>query len=176
MSLIPFNPPTSIYHDVTAERLMHGFVVPDLGFAEQTGLDRTIRGIVNGDTNTFGDWVRVVFSDGSGEIATSGRFSPPGWKVLVEPDGAILSGDGTPGARTYGTAELNYDGLFWDYETVTVRAEGCKVPVWVSCYEFDGMGGAAWTSWVKVKPGDGEVGVTLTNGANWTRMYVGAKP
>lgn len=176
MSLIPFNPPLSIYHDVTAERLMHGFVVPELGFSDQTGLDRTVKGVGSAGSTTYGDWVRLVFSDTGGDFVNSSAWNPEAWKVLVQPDQDVLDGLGTPGGRTYGTAPMDHSTIGWDTASAAVRVEGSKVAVWVSCYEFDGMGGAAWSSWVKVKPGDGDVNLGLTNGADYHRVYIMAKP
>lgn len=173
MALNPFSPPDNVYHDLPLGGIMHGFVVPELGFSDQTGLDRTVRGVGGAGSTTYGDWVRLVFADSGGDFASSAAWNPEAWKVLIQPDQDVLDGLGTPGGRTYGTAGL---GGAFDAASATVRIEGSKIAAWVSVYEFDGLGGAAWSSWVKLTAADGDVSLGLTRQGNYHRAYLMAKP
>jgi hypothetical protein len=169
MALAPFNPADSIYDDLDVERFVVGGFVsvePDLS----AGYYGPFNGA--GRSASAGDAARIVWADSGGDIVTATWVDPRGWMKLL----GTNTDDGAAGI--FGPASLPWSvGGGYDNASLTARVEGAPIRAWVAVKEYDGMGGAAWTTPVEILKSDGDVSVPLgSNGADDWRVWFYAKP
>jgi hypothetical protein len=164
--LSPFNPATSIYDDLTHERMVHGAVAvePTLG---SSGVGVWDGGF--GNSADAGDASRVVFEDSGGVVLRSGWVSAERWAELL--------GSNTDDGASNVFLSLPMTTLGYDATSLTARVEGFGLAVWLAFKEFDGINPATWTGYTKVVPSDGDKAMNLgVNGADEWRAYFWAKP